>query len=251
MEFLQRQIGPFPVWAWGLIVIGGAIVGYIIIKKYTSSTAQNGANTGGSTLGGNPSGQGGSPSLPSEIDPLTGVPYTVEEQVDPNTGIPFYYTYPNGSAPPSPVPAPQGGPVAPPSGPSGPAQPVSGPPSPSPLPLDPGRMPAQPVGGVPGTPAGGRMPAQPVNGRPGPPVPAQPVRPPAGHPSGGRMPAQPVRPRRTVTVKAWPQPESSLWSIWQRVGGGVPWSQWEGEVVKANHLSDPNRLYPGQELVVP
>lgn len=91
LEFLSKDLGGIPVWAWGLIV-GGAGVGlFLFIRSQQSSSS-------GSTLGSS-GGNNGSIDT-SQIDPNTGIPYTIESDINPATGLPAYYGGPGVTSPP-------------------------------------------------------------------------------------------------------------------------------------------------------
>lgn len=104
-----------------------------------------------------------------------------------------------------------------------------------------------------GTP-GGPVPAQrPPSGRPGGPVPAQ--RPPSGRP-GGPVPAE----HRSVTVKAWPDQDSTLSGIATHYGvsgGWMPIYQLDKSTIDTQahqhgHYGDEyNWLFPGEVLALP
>lgn len=81
MEFLTRKFGPFPVYVWALVIVGG-----IVLAIYIRSRTQN-SSGGSQTAATNPF----NPTNDPNIDPNTGVPYALEEQIDPNTGVPYYY----------------------------------------------------------------------------------------------------------------------------------------------------------------
>lgn len=57
-------------------------------------------------------------------------------------------------------------------------------------------------------------------------------------------------PRRTFVVKPWPQPGSSLWSISQIEYGQSTQAHIDA-LASANHIANPNLIYPGQVLVIP
>lgn len=107
-DFLfHTNIGPFPVVVW--IVAGGAVLAFFVLPKVfpglfgggtTSQTASNtgtpSADTSGQALQGyaNTLSQAG-------IDPLTGVPFSIEGATNPNTGLPNYYNSSTGTTPPT------------------------------------------------------------------------------------------------------------------------------------------------------
>lgn len=85
---------------------------------------------------------------------------------------------------------------------------------------------------------------------PPPPVPAPiPAPPVAAPPAPPPAPAPPPQ-QRTFVVKPWPQPGSSLWSISQ-IEYGQSTSQHINAIASANHIPNPNLIYPGQVLVIP
>ena len=57
-------------------------------------------------------------------------------------------------------------------------------------------------------------------------------------------------PRRTFVVKPWPQPGSSLWSISQLEYGQSTQAHINA-IASANHIANPDLIYPGQVLVIP
>lgn len=79
-QLLYGRVFGLPVWVVGLVVIGGGIAAYFLFFRHRSSSSSG-------TLG-----QSTQPPIDtSQIDPITGVPWTVEEQTNPNTGLPNYY----------------------------------------------------------------------------------------------------------------------------------------------------------------
>lgn len=100
MNELQARLGPLPLWGWLVagVALGGAALLFWKRQKGTS---------GGTTLGQSQQ-SGPQPNYNySSLDPLTGVPYSVESQVNPNTGLPNYYN----TQTPSPTPNPVGPPT--------------------------------------------------------------------------------------------------------------------------------------------
>lgn len=264
--FLTTKLGPLPGWAWLLVGAGGIVLGIIILRGRNKNGTDNTTGT----------------QTPAEIDPYTGVPYAVEESIDKATGIPFYYEYPGGQSPVAsasegtedndfssitsgtpPFPGPHNPPPPPGPGPlpQSPAPPIPGQPGvphppgtpPAPGPKPPGAPPTPGPAPGPGPKPPGPPPPGPGPKAPGPapvppghrPPPAAPVPQRPGHPPG---PA----PRRTITVRPWPQNDSSLWSIWQQNGHGIAWPAWERMVMEANPaIKNPNVLYPNEELTIP
>lgn len=98
LEFLSRDIGGLPAWAWGLIVGGGALGLVIFLRRQQGGP--------GSTLGQNNQAPT-DPTYGGVIDPFTGVPYSIESQVNPATGLPNYYN-PDPAPTPTPTPTPAG-----------------------------------------------------------------------------------------------------------------------------------------------
>lgn len=105
-ELLSRDIGGLPAWAWGLIVLGGGIGLFFFIRRQSGSS--------GSTSGalGQNSSSAAAPDM-SQIDPNTGIPYSIESQTNPATGLPAYYggpgvdqSLPTNSPVPDPAPTP-------------------------------------------------------------------------------------------------------------------------------------------------
>lgn len=211
MNFLQSKLGPFPVWVWGLVVIGGVVV-FIIVRKM-----QNGNTSGTSTLGQNSAGQVNplNPTNDPNLDPNTGIPYQIEEAIDPNTGLPYYLELTNGATSPGQAGGgPQGATAAVPSIPSGPTGPAQPYPAPTSGPgTAPGTMPASPYPGgptasppvlsypgaspgtIPITGAGGNASRRGTypGSKPGtPPGPMPPTPVPPHKPGGGPMPPTPV-----------------------------------------------------------
>lgn len=84
MAVLQERIMGLPVWGWGLIILGGIAVAVWVLPKL--GLGGIGGATGGTT-GQTTSGGISDPN----IDPVTGVPYSVEEAINPATGLPAYY----------------------------------------------------------------------------------------------------------------------------------------------------------------
>ena len=119
-----------------IVIIGGGIALAVFLPKlignFTGNSSSSGqSNTTGATVN----------QLPSTIDPLTGVPYSVEETIDPATGLPAYYSQgapDTNFSPKPPPPAQQGnpipGPPTPTPQPPGPTGHPNPPPSPSPSP---------------------------------------------------------------------------------------------------------------------
>lgn len=79
MNFLSQSFGGMPLWIWGVILAGGIALAYFGPKLLGGLTGSS--NQGGSSQA----------TLPSNIDPVTGVPYSVEESINPGTGLPAYY----------------------------------------------------------------------------------------------------------------------------------------------------------------
>jgi hypothetical protein len=78
-KLLTTKTGPLPNWGWLVaIVVGGGVAWYFM--RQSGSTSQTGSSNGTANAG-----------LPDTIDPLTGVPYAVEQAINPNTGLPAYY----------------------------------------------------------------------------------------------------------------------------------------------------------------
>lgn len=94
MTFLSQRLGPFPVWVWGVVLIGGVVV-VLVVKRMQNGTTTNASGV----LGQNSAGQVNplNPSNDPNIDPNTGVPYQIEEAVDPNTGMPYYFQLTGGA----------------------------------------------------------------------------------------------------------------------------------------------------------
>ena len=95
MNILQTTVFGIPVWMIGLVV-GGVVLFLVIRSRNSSSTGALGQNT--STAAPDPN-----------IDPLTGVPYSVEEATNPATGLPAYYGGPGTDGNPPPPATPGGG----------------------------------------------------------------------------------------------------------------------------------------------
>lgn len=117
-DFLKRPIFGLPGWVVVGVVLIGGIGLFLFIRKSQG-------NSNASTLGQNPTGP--APDL-SQIDPYTGVPYSIEGQTNPATGLPAYYGGPGVDQNPPPTTNP---------GPSGPTQrPYSTPPDAMEITLD-------------------------------------------------------------------------------------------------------------------
>lgn len=97
-ETITRQVGPLPVWGWGLLGVGGALV----ISKFRSAKAQPAA---------------AQPTTPVTTS-LTGVPDFITQNyiTIPTTpaGQPGPTTTPPGPKPPTPTPTPTPGTPSPP-----------------------------------------------------------------------------------------------------------------------------------------
>ena len=105
-NLLTKSIGGLPAWAWALIVGGGGIALFLFIRHQRGGGGASGAL-----------GQNSNASAPaidtSQIDPYTGVPYSIEGATNPATGLPAYYGGPgvdqgtqNPAQAPSPTPTP-------------------------------------------------------------------------------------------------------------------------------------------------
>ena len=105
INFLTQMIGPFPLWAW--LGIGAAGVAVALFLRGRSSSSG-----GASALGSSAASQSSVDT--SQLDPYTGVPYSIESATNPATGLPAYYgsgqtvdTTGNGQPiPPAPKPTP-------------------------------------------------------------------------------------------------------------------------------------------------
>lgn len=230
---LGSKIGGVPTW---ILVVGGGVALALFAPKLLSKFTG-----GGSSAQGGPTDNTGTPgvsnNLPDTIDPITGIPYAVEEAIDPNTGLPVYMTLYNGGsitqAPnPNPIPTPASNPSPPPASPlpqqgagSGvvsPGQPVS-PSVPGAVPFAPGRTGSSTTGTVPG--------ASPL-----PQMPQRPTAPPSGVPPAAPLPQPGRGPRppgaspypqggRFVHPLPWPASQSTLSGI--ATAHGVPLARLE------------------------
>ena len=200
------------------VVVGAAVIIWLLIQRGQSQ--QQAAATAAAGSSGGSSGTSNPPS-PSDFPRMPPVPAPLPRNPG---GVPVF----------RPMPAqPVTRPVVP-TGPSGPAQPVPG--------SAPGfeRMPPSPVPGS--APGFERMPPSPVA-------------PPGSHPFPEMPPSHepPLgQPReRTVVVKPYPEPGSTLTGISQQFYGTQ--ARW-AEIWSANRAiigSDPNRLTPGTMLTIP
>lgn len=242
-SLFSAKIGPVPVWMIvGAGGIGLALFAPKLLSKFTG---------GGNSAQGGPTDNTGTPgvsnNLPDTIDPITGIPYAVEEAIDPNTGLPVYMDlyYGTGiSTPPSPNPTPTPPPAAPFPQPGGTG---AGSGSVPPGGVPPGIPPAAPFGqgvagaGVSGPPVAGGVVSQtgvvmsPGNGPGVPPAApfgqggATPVPPVSPYPQGGGAtpvpPASPYPQGRVVNPLPWPSPQSTLSGI--ASAQGIPLSRLE------------------------
>lgn len=71
LGFLTRKVGPFPVYVWVALVIGG----YFLYEHFSGASSTSSTSAAAST-----------------IDPTTGLPYS-EEAIDPATGEPYSEEY--------------------------------------------------------------------------------------------------------------------------------------------------------------
>lgn len=91
-EFLKTQIGPFPLWIW--LIAGAGVAGFILIPKLLNKSSSNNPNASDPTA--TDAGTANAQLASEGIDPLTGVPFSVEDAINPNTGLPNYYNnYPS------------------------------------------------------------------------------------------------------------------------------------------------------------
>lgn len=213
-ELLNARILGMPAWLVGGVVIGGGLALAWYIRR--------GRGSGSGALGQN-SAASAAPADPN-IDPNTGVPYSVEEATNPATGLPAYYGTPgldgSGQQPPTP-PAPGPGP--------GPTPGTGINPPPGPGPVNPGPF-VHPIGPEPGPT---RIPSGPIPTAPAP-APA----------AGPRV--------AVVSARTWPNADSSLFSIWQNHAHGIPFNEWQSQVLRLNpQISNPNRIYPNEAIRVP
>lgn len=83
LESLSRTFGGIPPW----LIVGGVvvIVGAVVLWPRISGALGLGGSAGGG------SGTPIDPTAGGQIDPYTGVPYTIESQINPATGLPAYY----------------------------------------------------------------------------------------------------------------------------------------------------------------
>lgn len=124
-SFLTRRVFGMPLWLVGGIVIIGGVALALYIRGRNQTPSGQALGQSGSTGIGDPN-----------IDPNTGVPYSVEDAIDPNTGLPAYFDlFPPPTTTSSPPPAPPPGPTSQP-------------------PPSPGNPPPTPNTPPPGTPPG-------------------------------------------------------------------------------------------------
>lgn len=83
-DVLGRGMGGLPVWGWVAIVGGVFVLVWLGRKKFGNqgSTSSDGGSLGSGTA---------NSALDPNIDPNTGVPYSIESAINPNTGLPAYY----------------------------------------------------------------------------------------------------------------------------------------------------------------
>ena len=226
-----------PWWGWLIAAVGAGGLVYVFWKWHSSSS--------GATLG-----QSSSPgtSLPAELDPLTGVPYQVEEAINPATGLPNYYNQspPPPSSPPPPTPDATG---------------QSGTPSewmgfsvqPGPPAVDPGGAPFSWTNPTPVTPTPlQRNPDSGFSVQPGTHPFMGPPPTPSGIGAGNIHLAGPgAAGGRVVTAGVWPTPQTNLAALHAQYGGGMPLSQWSQQVQHLNPGLNPEALYPRERVVIP
>lgn len=203
--FLTRRVFGMPLWLVGGIVIIGGVALALYIRGRNAGPSEKALGQSGSSGVGDPN-----------IDPNTGVPYSVEDAIDPNTGLPAYFDlFPPPSQPastPAPQQTPPPGPVSqPPPNPGTP--PPSPPPSPPPGTPPPGGIHRQPPPGVyppPGSKYGvGHWPPHPGDHLPGNLPPPSP---------GSRTPPPPLHYGGTQSTPYWPIP----WDVLDVRGGVFP-----------------------------
>lgn len=93
---LHGRVGPFPVWLIAGVVVIGGVVFFIWWRNNQANNSSNATPTNSLN-----------PTNDPNIDPNTGVPYSLEEMVDPNTGIPYYFENNPGAPQPPAAPAPK------------------------------------------------------------------------------------------------------------------------------------------------
>jgi hypothetical protein len=221
MDFLMQQIGPFPLVVWAGIVVGGALLAWWLSRR----------------LGGGGGARANAPTADPNIDQTTGLPYTVENQTDPRTGLPVYTLY-------NPPPTPTGG--------GG-----GGPPPPGDHLLSTAELEAQ---GIPANYAeqfGGKYTLQQVlallqqfGGTNQTPPGIQPGG--LGRPGEGFTPAATGGSYQTAYGASWPEPNHTLYDVWQDHGAGIAWSDWEPSVRRLNpHVGKSGRLLPNEPVRIP
>ena len=177
--FLSQKTAGLPNWGWMLAIVLGVAGAYFIPKMLNKGTNASASDSG------NPSGTANA-GLPDSIDPITGIPYSVEEATNPATGLPAYYGAGVGYTGSGATVGTTIGGILP---------PVTNPPSPQP-----GLPPPPPPSPTPSPPAGGHRPPRP--GRRPPPVPG------------------PIQPR-FVSPARWPAAGSDLSTIARENGTTV------------------------------
>jgi|SRR5579859_351293 len=213
--FLEKDTAGIPNWGWVVIIGAGLLAVYIVPKLFGSGSTPTPTDTSGTTgTTGDQTGNLQTGGYGMAIDPLTGLPYSVQGMV------------PTGNA---------AGGLQGPAGPAGSVGPA-GPPG------TPGAVgPAGPPGpmGTPGTP-GSVGPA----GPPGTPAtPPTPTPTPAPHPTPPPQP--PPVPQQFVTVAPWPNTLSTLSGI--AASRGITLQK----VEQLNpQITNPNAIQPGQKVRV-
>ena len=84
-EGLQKKLGPLPVWAWAVVVVGAYLV-YRYIHSHQGQAAAAGASTGSVSTGQASSGLAYDPSTGAIYDPNSGTIYGTMPQSSGNNG---------------------------------------------------------------------------------------------------------------------------------------------------------------------
>lgn len=105
-ELLTKETAGLPNWAWGLVVVGGAGVGYWFVRKNSSSTTAAGSTTTSAT-GATDTSQAGANAVSQPSDNGGSIDYSSQLGAGANPGSPVYIlgTSPgsSGSSPNPPV----------------------------------------------------------------------------------------------------------------------------------------------------
>lgn len=84
-DVLTREVGPLPVWGWGVAVVGGLGVGYVVQRSFQSATTGGGGGDGGDQGAVDPGGPTGDLSGTQGSVGLPGGPAQRDEPSGPTT----------------------------------------------------------------------------------------------------------------------------------------------------------------------